>query len=97
MLLSICILFCDKDQHYIPSLLKNIKEKCQVKYEVVLIDNRKNKSVPLNVDARIYPCDKLGQWNGRRLAISKAKGDYIWFIDADDSINEVPKSIETEF
>ena len=97
MLLSICILFCDKDYKYIPNLLENIKKNVQVDYEVVLIDNRKDKSETLNFsNARIFSCDKLGQFNGRRMAISKALGDYIWFVDADDTINKVPSYFRDE-
>lgn len=97
MLLSICILFCDKDYQYINRLLKNIKDSCCVEYEVILIDNRVDKSERLNFKkAKVYPCDKLGQFNGRRLAISKAKGDYIWFVDADDNVHKMPTFIRDE-
>lgn len=97
MLLSICILFCDKDFQYIPTLLQNIRSKCHVDFEIILIDNRKDKHNKINFEnAKVFACDKLGQFNGRRLAIEKATGDYIWFVDADDKIWDVPTYFRDE-
>ena len=42
MRLTIGILFCDKDISYLKDLLKNIKDKIQIAYEVILLDNRDN-------------------------------------------------------
>lgn len=93
-LLSIVILFCDKDYKYIPSLLQNIQDNVKIQYEVVLIDNReKEKRKKLNIDK--YKCilHKFGynatQIQGRKKGIELSNGKYIWFIDADDSVNVI--------
>lgn len=43
-MLSIIVLFCDKDMWHIPGLVEYIKETCKGDYEVVLVDNRKEKN-----------------------------------------------------
>lgn len=98
--LSICILFCDKDKHCVPNILNNIKEKCHLNYEIILVDNRGDRSeeikLPENLPIKLVKSRGLGQWNGRRSAIEASSGKYIWFVDVDDSICDVPMWIEDE-
>ena len=96
-MLSIVILFCDKDVKYIPSLLKNIKENISINYEIVLVDNRETNKDKLTLDPE-YQYFAFGynarQVQGRKKGIELAKGDYIWFVDADDEVLEVDSSFE---
>lgn len=96
-MLSVIILFCDKDVKYIPSLLKNIKENLSIDYEIVLIDNRETNKDKLSIDPDIRYFAfgyNARQVQGRKKGVELAKGDYIWFVDADDEILEVDSSFE---
>lgn len=89
-MLSIVILFCDKDFKYIPDLIKNIKEKVHIPYEIVLIDNREKNTQTFNPDCTLYSFGyNARQVQGRKKGVELAKGDYIWFVDADDKVLEV--------
>lgn len=96
-MLSIVILFCDKDVKYIPSLLENIKENISINYEIVLVDNRENNTDKFTLDPE-YQYFAFGynarQVQGRKKGIELAKGDYIWFVDADDEVLEVDSPFE---
>lgn len=94
MKLSCVILICDKDYNYITDLVKSIDEKVKIKHEIIVIDNRekyKDKEVDF-ANATVYSKGyNLYQLESRRWAIELVTGDYVWFIDGDDSINEVPE------
>ena len=84
-MLSIIVLFCDKDVWHIPELVEYAKETCKGDYEVVLIDNRNDKSQPLpDFGWQVHEAPGIGTFEGRRFALTKCKGKYVWFIDADD-------------
>ena len=86
-MLSIIVLFCDKDMWHIPGLVEYIKETCKGDYEVVLVDNRKEKNTPPpDTGWPVYEAPGIGTFEGRRFALSKCRGKYVWFIDADDKI-----------
>lgn len=93
-LLSIIILFCDKDYQYLKGIIKDIKEKVRANYEIILIDNRdKEKDKKLDIGDSDVICYHFGynaaQVQGRKKGIELANGKYIWFIDVDDNINDV--------
>lgn len=95
---SVCITFCDKDFHLIKTLLSHIENNIKVSYEVLLYDNREKD----NSDLDIHNYEILGQ-NGKNEfqlkakseLIKNAKGEYIWFVDADDDICFIPKRLES--
>jgi glycosyltransferase involved in cell wall biosynthesis len=91
-MISIVILFCDKDFKYIPDLIKNIQEKVNVPYELVFVDNREENQEDFNVETN-WKYFSFGynakQVQGRKKGIEIASGDYIWFVDADDKVLEV--------
>lgn len=96
-MLSIVILFCDKDFKYLKDVLQQIKNNVEVKYEVVLIDNReKNKQkLDFDLDYKYYSFGyNARQVQGRKKGIELAEGDYIWFVDADDHIRNVDSELE---
>ena len=93
-MISVVVLFCDKDKEYISSLLKNIKDKMHVPYEVVLIDNRTDNSEKLVFkNCKMFSFGyNATQVQGRKKGVELAEGEYIWFVDADDEILEVSSS-----
>lgn len=97
MLLSIVSVFCDNDYKMIPALISNIKEKVHVPYEIILIDNREQfkNDDPGNIDdAHIYSKGyNTYQFEARRFAVQYCNGDYIWFIDSDDTILSVKSDL----
>lgn len=84
--LSIILLVCDKDRHYLPNLLKQIELKVKIPHETIVIDNCTN---PIEPDGNIkyfafgYNAYLL---MGRKKGIEIASGNYVWFIDSDDDI-----------
>lgn len=95
--LSIAIIFCDKDAHFIPGLLNQVKEKVVgIDYEILLYDNRDNKIDEFDFsDNKIKYTDMHGNqmpFAARCRALKEFKKNYLWFIDADDSIEEVSLS-----
>lgn len=102
MILSIVILCCDKDYMMVSSLLNNIRNVWQeqhdsfLDYEVIIVDNRENeadKHVDWNNNANVIvhkSGSNIMQFASRAIGTRLAKGDYIWFVDADDSIVNIP-------
>jgi len=98
MKLSICVLFCDKDCHMAEVLSNKIINSAvsAVDKEVLFLDNRENNHDELhfNKGVKVYKAgSNLYQLQGRKFLVSKATGDYIWFIDADDDIYFVDQDI----
>lgn len=97
MKLSIVSIFCDNDYQLLSKLISNIREKVKVDYEIILIDNRekfKNESITLTDDIKIYSKGRnIYQFEARRYAVQFCHGDYIWFIDTDDSLLTVAENL----
>lgn len=101
--LSIISLFCDKDYQYVSDLLKNIDKKVICNFELILIDNRekfKDTSIPsISSFQKYHNCKILSkgknlcQLSAKKLALSVATGDYIWFVDGDDGIEDTISNI----
>lgn len=73
--------------------LKNFKGKS----EILLTDNKSSDKSPEIIQklAKKYPklirtfvCDTPGAGAVRNFAVLKAKGEYFWFVDADDTVTE---------
>ena len=103
MILSFVILCCDKDYQMIAALLDNIRDvwnKQHVSfdtYEVIIIDNRENeKNTAVNWHTHVEHLlvhksgKNIRQFMSRNIGVQLASGDYVWFVDADDSILEIP-------
>lgn len=89
MKLSIVISFCDKDFCYLEDLLKSIKEKVLINYEIAIMDNRDDKSLKLPDESLydIYVSNEKNEYNfSRKKMINYINGDRVWFIDCDDEI-----------
>lgn len=91
MKLSICVLFCDKDCHLAEKLSYKLSS-CTIGIfdkEILFLDNRENNHDELhfNNEVKVFSAGyNTYQLQGRKFLVSKATGDYIWFIDADDDI-----------
>lgn len=86
-MITIGIIVCDKDYKLCSNLLQQIKERVHVPYEVVIVDNReKEKDVKVDYKIDFSFGHNVYQFEARRKIISLAKGDYIWFVDADDEV-----------
>ena len=88
MILSIIILFCDKDVQYLKDILSDIKNKIHISHEIILVDNREtNKSDLPEGDYKLISNGKnIYQMEGRRIGLDVASGQFTWFVDVDDNI-----------
>lgn len=89
MLLSIVIVICDKDYDLLGTLLEKISKAVGMPHEVIVMDNRERaKDIPLQYDGcRIISCGgNVYQFEARRRALFEVQGDYVWFLDGDDSV-----------
>ena len=95
-MLTIGILFCDRDLNYLQEFLSLIFYKVKIPYEVILLDNRKDTTSDISfLDS--YKVLNKGQGNiyqlaGRKKIIENAIGDFIWFVDPDDTLFEIDES-----
>ena len=89
MELTIAVLFCDKDVEKVLSLCEQIENKVKIAHEILLIDNRDDKSLELPNYETLVLEKNIGQYDARLKAVEKCNGKYIWFIDADDDILQI--------
>jgi hypothetical protein len=93
MTLTIAILFCDNDVDNLQSLVESVESKVTLDHEILLIDNRDDKSAELPSGYEVLTLEKnIGQYDARLEAVEKCNGDYIWFIDGDDDVFAVDES-----
>lgn len=93
MILTIAILFCDNDVDNLQSLVESVESKVTLSHEILLIDNRDDKSAEIPSGYEVLTLEKnIGQYDARLEAVSKCNGDYIWFIDGDDDVFEIDES-----
>ena len=93
MTLTIAILFYDNDVDNLQSLVESVESKVTLDHEILLIDNRDDKSAELPSGYEVLTLEKnIGQYDARLEAVEKCKGDYIWFIDGDDDVFAVDES-----
>ncbi|MCR4733618.1 MAG: glycosyltransferase family 2 protein [Treponema sp.] len=95
-MITIGILFCDRDLVYLQDFLRAIPYKVKIPYEVILLDNRTDTSSDISF-LNSYNVLNKGQGNlyqlaGRKKIIENATGDYVWFVDPDDTLFEIGES-----
>ncbi len=85
------IINCHNSEQYLNKTLKSVFDQTFLNFEVIIWDNAsidKTKNIILSFkDQRInyyYNENKTSIGEARRLALSKARGDYICFLDSDD-------------
>ena len=85
---SIICCFYDKDYTEINRII-NQSSDISASHELILVDDRKNKSVNLNCENVITPYDgNKGLFFARRYGVEHATGKYIWLVDIDDDIHD---------
>ena len=85
------IINCHNGEKYLQKTLKSVLDQTFINFEVILwdnasIDNTKNIILSFN-DQRFnyhYIKNKTSIGKARKLAVAKARGDYICFLDSDD-------------
>ena len=91
-MLSIVITVCDKDYKNCENLTKQISERVHIPHEVIIIDNReKCLGEKTSWEADYAFGYNAFQFASRAKGIELAKGDYLWFIDGDDTIRDIDK------
>lgn len=91
--LSIICLVYDGNVDYLYNFTKMVESKVMVKHEVVIVDNRDDKSKELEYfgEATVVKTEKnLGILDGRRKGFEASHNDYVWFVDIDDYILDIP-------
>lgn len=81
-------------ENYLKKCLKSILIQSYKNYEIILVDDGSTDlsgeicdSYALKYDnIRVYHQKNQGQSAARNLAVQKAHGEYLWFVDADDVI-----------
>ena len=80
-------------EKYVIRCLDSLKQQTIPPYEIIFINDGSTDNT-LNVLKQyeglkldIISTENKGQGSARNLALNKAKGDYIWFIDSDDTIS----------
>ena len=79
MILSIVILFTDRDYMLLEKVVNSIKEHIKFNdYEVIAVDNREQNKTPLNLsDVKIITNEKnLYTFEGRRTGFKHTSGKY---------------------
>lgn len=86
--LSIVLLVYDGNTEFLCGLVEQIRTRVLVDYEIIIVDNRNDKTFKLDFkDAVIVDAKhNVGILEGRRLGFEASHNDYIWFIDIDDLI-----------
>lgn len=94
-------------EKYIERCIKSLIEQTYKNIEIILInDGSKDSSLNIlrnfeKIDSRVILIDQsnMGPSTARNMGIEKSKGDYIAFIDADDSIelNYIEKMIDQTY
>lgn len=93
--ISIILAFYDGDFKYLKDILSEIESKVKIDHEVVLLDNReKNKELIVGHYDKLLVNGYNGYNYSRKKAVNLATGEYIWFVDVDDSIYEIDETFE---
>lgn len=87
-------------ENYLEDLLKDIQKQSFIQYEVILIDDGSEDGSGRICDDfcredsrfQVFHIENDGVSHARNVALSKAKGKYIRFLDSDDRVN--PDSLE---
>lgn len=94
MLFSIVIPVFNSEK-YLRKCLESVLKQTYSDFEVIIIDDGSTDSSPMILDefaendsrVRVYHMENKGVTKARKIGVSLTKGDYIIFIDSDDTIN----------
>ena len=90
--LSIVCLVYDGNTEFLCGIIEQIRYSVMVDYEIVIVDNRNDKTFKLEFEDAVIvsPKQNVGILEGRRLGFEASHNDYVWFIDIDDFVIGVP-------
>lgn len=80
-------------EKYVTRCLDSLKAQTIAPYEIIFVnDGSTDNTLNLlrqykGLDLQVITIENHGQGYARNLALSKAQGDYVWFIDSDDMIS----------
>lgn len=82
------------EEEYLPKLLTNLSKQKYNHFEVIVVDGKSDdqtrkraKEFTSKLTLRVITSDRRGTSRQKNLGASKAKGDYLVFIDADCQVN----------
>lgn len=80
---------------YIEKCLQSVENQNYLNYEIIIVNNGSNreevnylKKISKNDKIKIITLHKKGLGLARNVGISKSNGDYILFLDCDDTLNQ---------
>lgn len=85
-MITVGIAFCDKDYFLVPALLKMVERHMKVDHEIVTVDNRDDHGVDIGFEPTFSFGRNASALQARKKICELARGDYIWYVDADDYI-----------
>lgn len=91
MFVSVVITFCDRDIKWLNQCIDSIEQHLHVKHELIFVDNRSDQSTKISSISNYKIATKNRNTyclEGRRLGLDLAEGDYVWFFDVDDKMND---------
>ena len=95
-MISVIVPF-QKGVHYLKDCLESLAEQTLKDFEVILVYNHTSEGDAIEavvtpfqslLNLKTFTCEKEGVAAVRNFAMTKASGDYIYFLDSDDYINE---------
>lgn len=87
MTLSICTMFYDANKNLFSKWIEKTKEAVKIPYELVVTDNTSAQDLPQTDGVKIVRAGgNVLPFEGRRLAVEAASGDYCFLVDCDDLI-----------
>ncbi len=90
MKLSIVIIIYNTEEHYIEEALKSITASTLRDYEICMVDDGSSvdyTALASRYGARLYKQENAGMLAARLAGINMATGDYIAFVDSDDTVS----------
>lgn len=105
-LISVVIPVCDGER-YLTQALDSVLQQQNVEVEVIVVDDGSSDNTPAIIERyasrgevcsiRIEPADKAGVGFARWAGVKIAKGDFVAFLDADDTFEPHKLSVQLEW
>ena len=94
-----------KVEEYLEKCIKSVLNQTYKNFELILVDDGSPDKCPLicdnyaKIDSRVFVIHKQngGVSSARNEGIKVAKGEYIWFVDSDDFVEENSLEILSEY
>ena len=87
--MTIGIVFCERDKDCVQSIINEINSFVKVDHEILLWNNCTYDINFIGIKAIYTEHKNLYAYNARKKLLTYMSGKYIWFIDPDDSLNNI--------